>query len=216
MKRLTEKQAKLNIQLMNVNDLIPANYNPRKDLKETDIEYQRIKNSILEFDYVDPLVFNLKTKTLISGHQRIKVLKELGYTDIEVNCVEFDEVKEKMLNIALNKVQGDWNDENLIELLNELTALDEDLLLLGFSEKELKKMFDEPKKSESAEIEFTQELLEEHNYVVLFFDNVTDWMTACDKLNIRSVKALNHKEDYKRQGIGRVLSGAEVLKRIND
>ena len=68
----------------NVNILTPADYNPRKDLQPGDKEYEKIKNSISEFGYVDPIIIN-SDDTIIGGHQRLKVLKDLGFT--EVDCV---------------------------------------------------------------------------------------------------------------------------------
>lgn len=67
-----------------IDALIPASYNPRKKLKAGDIEYEKIKNSIAEFGYVDPVIVN-HDMTVIGGHQRISVLKDLGYT--EIDCV---------------------------------------------------------------------------------------------------------------------------------
>ena len=96
----------MNIQKIQVNKLIPATYNPRKDLKPNDEEYIKIKNSIENFGFVSPLVIN-KDMTVIGGHQRLKVLIELGYTEIECIVVDLDKTSEKALNIALNKIQGD-------------------------------------------------------------------------------------------------------------
>ena len=69
----------MNIQIIDINKLIPATYNPRKDLKPDDAEYIKIKNSIVKFGFVSPLVIN-KDMTVIGGHQRLKVLKDLGIT----------------------------------------------------------------------------------------------------------------------------------------
>lgn len=70
---------------LSVDALRPAAYNPRKKLKAGDKEYEKIKNSILEFGYVEPIIVNYDM-TVIGGHQRLTVLKDLGYT--EVQCVE--------------------------------------------------------------------------------------------------------------------------------
>src|SRR5690348_13603315 len=93
----------------------PAKYNPRKDLKPGDREYEQIKRSIQEFGYVDPVIVN-SDLTIIGGHQRWKVLKDLGYKEIDCVVVELDKTKEKALNIALNKISGEWD----IPLLKEL------------------------------------------------------------------------------------------------
>ena len=96
----------MEIRKIEINELIPATYNPRKDLKSSDEEYQKIKRSILEFGFVSPLVVN-KDMTVIGGHQRLKVLQELGYTEVECIIVDLDKTKEKALNIALNKISGE-------------------------------------------------------------------------------------------------------------
>lgn len=93
----------MEIQKIAINKLIPATYNPRKNLKPNDPEYQKIKKSILEFGFVSPLVVN-KDMTVIGGHQRLKVLQELGFESVECIIVDLDKTKEKALNVALNKI----------------------------------------------------------------------------------------------------------------
>lgn len=122
----------MNIQKIEIGKLKPADYNPRKDLKPEDEEYQKIKKSIIEFGYVDPIIVNTDM-TVIGGHQRLKVLKDLGYTVIECNMVDLNKNKEKALNIALNKISGDWDNNKLEELLAELKETDIDLDITGFS-----------------------------------------------------------------------------------
>lgn len=122
----------MNIQKINIEKLKAAEYNPRKDLKPEDEEYQKIKKSILEFGYVAPIIVN-SDMTVIGGHQRLKVLKELGYTEIECNIVDLDKAKEKALNIALNKISGEWDNAKLEELLAELKNEDIDMDITGFS-----------------------------------------------------------------------------------
>ena len=114
-----------------IGDLKIATYNPRKELNEKDKEYQKIKNSIIEFGYVAPIIINAD-KTVISGHQRIKVLKDLGITEVECIVVDLDKTNEKALNIALNKIQGDWDEDKLEALLQELKLEEFDMNLTGF------------------------------------------------------------------------------------
>ena len=122
----------MNIQKIKIENLKPAEYNPRKDLKPEDEEYQKIKKSITEFGYVAPVIVN-SNMTVIGGHQRLKVLKELGYTEVECVVVDLDQKKEKALNIALNKISGDWDNDKLEELLGELKQTDIDMDITGFS-----------------------------------------------------------------------------------
>lgn len=122
----------MNIQKIEIGKLKPADYNPRKDLKPEDEEYQKIKKSIIEFGYVDPIIVNTDM-TVIGGHQRLKVLKDLGYTVIECNMVDLDKNKEKALNIALNKITGEWDNKKLEELIAELKEDEFDLSTTGFT-----------------------------------------------------------------------------------
>ena len=124
-----------------INELLPASYNPRKDLTPDDKEYQKIKRSIEEFGYVEPIIYNVTTNTIVGGHQRVKVLKALGYTEIDVVEIEESEEREKALNIALNKVEGEWDMSSLKDLLQELDTGELDMDLTGFEEWELEQLF---------------------------------------------------------------------------
>ena len=117
--------------------LNPAKYNPRKDLKPGDSEYEKLKKSILEFDMVEPLVWNKRTGNLVGGHQRLKILKELGVKNVDVSVVDLSEVKEKALNLALNKIQGEWDYPMLKDLLEEIDTGDFDIEITGFDDKEI-------------------------------------------------------------------------------
>ena len=112
------------------------NIQKRKDLKPEDEEYKKIKNSILEFGYVSPIIIN-SDMTVIGGHQRLKVLKELGYEQIQCIIVNLDKNKEKALNLALNKISGEWDDEKLEQILAELKETDIDMNITGFSNDEI-------------------------------------------------------------------------------
>lgn len=114
-----------------INELKYANYNPRKKLTPDDKEYQKIKNSIEEFGYVEPIIIN-KDNTIIGGHQRLTVLKDLGYEEVDVIQIDIDKTKEKALNIALNKITGEWDYAMLGDLLLDLDSLNYDLEFTGF------------------------------------------------------------------------------------
>ena len=85
---------------------------------------------------VDPIVVN-RDGTIIGGHQRFKVLQELGYTETEVSVVDLDEAGEMVLNIALNKTGGDWDMEKLKETVGKIRLSGLDATLTGFGEDEL-------------------------------------------------------------------------------
>lgn len=119
-----------------IDELKPAEYNPRKRLQPGDEEYDRLKRSIETFGYVDPIIINADG-TVIGGHQRLFVLHDLGYAEADVAVVDLSKADEKALNVALNKISGEWDDEKLAALFADLNAEDYDLSLTGFDGDEL-------------------------------------------------------------------------------
>ena len=145
----------MDIRTIPVNRINPAPYNPRQDLKPGDHAYDNLKRSILEFGAVEPLVWNQRTNTLVGGHQRLKVLQELGYEQVEVVVVDLPLEKEKALNLALNKIQGGWDDDKLSRLLEELTALpDFDVSVSGFELPEISELLDRQEEVREDEFDF--------------------------------------------------------------
>lgn len=130
----------VNIVKKKIDDLIPASYNPRKDLQPKDKEYQKIKKSIVEFGYVEPIIYNAFSCRVVGGHQRLKVLKELGYEEVDVVVIEEPEEREKALCIALNKIEGEWDMPLLKDLLQDLDTGALDMDLTGFDDFELEQL----------------------------------------------------------------------------
>lgn len=87
---------------------------------------------------MDPVIWNERTGHIVGGHQRLEVMKEMGTTEVEVSVVDLPEDKEKALNVALNKISGEWDQDKLVELLHELGDMVE---LTGFDAEELDKLF---------------------------------------------------------------------------
>lgn len=125
----------------NISELLPAEYNPRKDLQPGDPEYEKLKRSIEQFGYVDPVIWNRRTGRVVGGHQRLKVMKDLGMKELECVVVDLSEEKEKALNIALNKISGDWDKDKLALLITDLQGSDLDVSLTGFDAEELDMLF---------------------------------------------------------------------------
>ena len=128
------------LKVLPISVLKPAEYNPRKKLKPGDKEYQKIKNSIEEFGFADPLVVN-SDMTIIGGHQRLTVAMELGYTEVPCAVVDVDKTRERALNIALNKITGEWDEQMLADLLTDLKDADYDLDYTGFDAPEVEQLF---------------------------------------------------------------------------
>lgn len=200
--------------ILDVFEIIPAESNPRKQLKPGSKDFEDLKRSIETFGLVAPLVWNKRSEKLIGGHQRLLVLQHLGWTEVEVTVVDLNKTDERLLNITLNNVEGSWDNSTLAGMLAELATNQKvDVTITGFSGAELDKLLTSAEKLEG-EHEFTEELLEAHNYVVLYFDNEMDWQVAQDVLNIHPAHALDSKPGYVRKGTGRVIDGAPIIKKL--
>lgn len=142
------------IEKRKTSDLLPAEYNPRKDLRHGDAEYEKLKRSIEQFGYVEPVIWNKVTGRVVGGHQRLKVLLDMGITELECVVVEMDEEKEKALNIALNKISGDWDKNKLALLIADLQVSDFDVTLTGFDPAEIDALFKDTLKDGIKEDDF--------------------------------------------------------------
>ncbi len=129
------------IEKIQTDRLVPADYNPRKDLKPGDPEYEKLKRSLEEFGYVEPVIWNKTTSHVVGGHQRLKVLLDMGVTEVDCVVVEMDAEKEKALNVALNKISGDWDKDKLALLIADLQGVDFDVSLTGFDPGEIDDLF---------------------------------------------------------------------------
>lgn len=143
----------MEFQKLRIDELMAAHYNPRKKLKPGDREFEKIKNSITEFGYADPIIVN-RDRTIIGGHQRIAVLQSMGITEIECVIIDLDKTKEKALNVALNQIRGEWNKELLAELMMELQSLDYDVTFTGFDPPEIEQLFNDVHRKEIKEDDF--------------------------------------------------------------
>ena len=131
----------MEIQVMKLSELRPAEYNPRKDLTPEDGEFQKIVRSIQEFGLVEPIIWNRQTGHIVSGHQRIKALRETGVTETEVVVLDCGLREEKILNITLNRTKGKWDNDKLADLLRELSEAG-GVEFTGFDEWELQGLID--------------------------------------------------------------------------
>lgn len=116
-----------------ISQLQAATYNPRVDLQPGDPAYEKLKQSVETFGYLQPVIVNRRNSTVVGGHQRLKVLKDLGYEQVDVVFVDLSDDREIALNLALNKISGDWDESKLGRLLQEFEGFpDLDVTLTGF------------------------------------------------------------------------------------
>lgn len=193
-------------------ELTPYENNPRDN--DGAVEY--VANSIREFGFKVPIVID-KDGVIVAGHTRYKASKLLGLD--EVPCIVADDLSEeqvKAFRLADNKVseQAQWDLKLLDNELDDIIGLNmEDFGFLKIEEEEIIP-------EEKPEIEFSEVLGEEHNYIVLYFDNEVDWLQAESLFDIKPVMCGSTRTDgkitdkMKRVGMGRVLKGRDAINKI--
>ena len=189
-----------------INDLIAAEYNPRQLTKD---QYKHLSDSIKRFGLVDPIIVNKnkdRKNIVVGGHQRIRVAKDLKINDIPCVEVDLDYDKERELNVRLNKNMGEFD----YDVLANMFDMDE-LIDWGFEEKDILGNIKE--EEIKAEVEISPELFERHDYLLFYVDNDFDWQVLNEIFELKTVKSTNTKMGSK--GIGRVLSGKDLIKKIN-
>ena len=195
------EKLKLEIKYLAESEIKEYKNNTRVHSKE---QIRQIKNSIKEFGMCTPI--GIHNGTIIYGHARFEALKQLEYKEFPtIDLSHLNEKQKKAYIIADNKL-GDlskWDKSLLNFELQELISEDFDISVTGFDIDFLSK-----KEEEEGRKEFTSELMESHNYIVLYFDNELDWQVAKEKFNIKIVKT---DGKMKKDGIGRIVRGADFL-----
>ena len=144
---------------VDINELISPEYNPRQI---TDDEMGKLKNSINEFGYVAPIIVNKYNNHIIGGNQRYEALKSLGYTDVDVVFVDEPDLnREKALNIALNKISGEWDFVKLADIIDDFELNDFNISLTGFDKPELENFGIEENPNEHEPVEVVEDDYEE-------------------------------------------------------
>lgn len=194
----------MNIIEKNLNEIKPYEKNPRKN--DNAVEY--VANSIKEFGFKVPIVID-KNGVIVAGHTRYKASKKLGLE--KVPCIIADDLTPEQIKayrLADNKVgeSAKWDEGLLGAELSEILNINMELFDFDLT-------IDE-EDEEEAEVEFTQELGEENNYIVLMFDNTVDWLQAQSLFDLRPVKALDSKKGFERVGLGRVIDGTKFIEKM--
>jgi len=208
-----KKRAELKIKTMKIEELKPHPQNPRKHPPKGSEQWNALKTS-LEHDYFDPIVFNERNGLLVSGHLRAKVLRESGFTHADAVIKNYANDVHIARMIAANQLQGEDDFQMIKDLIEEIDTGAIDLELTGIPENEIAEMMAPDMPGEDPEIVFTEELMECHNYVCLYFDNEVDWLQAQTLLGITTVKALDSKPGFEKKGVGRVMRGPEAIQKI--
>lgn len=207
---------------------LKVEYIPKEELKtyvnnakiHTAEQVEQIKKSIEDFGFNDPIAV-WKDNEIIEGHGRLLAVMEMDEIK-EVPIIRLDNLTEqqrKAYILVHNKLTMNTDfDSDLLSLeLDDI--LDFDMTEFGFDlneEEEIRDVEIEP------EVQFTEVLGEEHNYIVLYFDNEVDWLQlqsmidVDEKLNLSTRKDGDIKANMRRKSVGRVFNGREVMERIRE
>ena len=131
---MERESERLRIEYVRIDELQPDPFNPRR---MPHAEMEALTRSIREFGLVDPLVVRKEDNSIIGGHQRLLAAKRLGYEEVPVVYVDVSQEQARLLNLALNRISGQWDQQLLAQLFKELKVLDVDLTLSGFGEEEI-------------------------------------------------------------------------------
>jgi ParB-like chromosome segregation protein Spo0J len=203
----------MNIEEVLIQGIVPYGKNPKE---HPNAQIKKLASAIKEFGFLVPMVID-RDNVIISGHCRYEASKLLGLEVVPVIRAEhLTETQIKAFRIADNKIaESGWDDDLLLDELNHLRDMNFDFDLSGFSVEALDAMIEKAaRETERPEVEFTQELLMEWNYIVLTFSNALDWQVAVEKFGLKKVRDLVPRRNAPI-GIGRVLDGAEWLDRIS-
>ena len=130
----------IKIHYVKINELKYAQYNPRVI---SDDDMKSLKRSLKEFGFVDPVIVNKKSGNIVGGHQRVDAAKELDFAEVPAVYVNLSLSREKALNLALNKISGEWDMPKLKDVLEEIDSGEFDLEITGFGEMEIADMMEQ-------------------------------------------------------------------------
>jgi ParB-like chromosome segregation protein Spo0J len=206
---------KLKIEYKKVEDLAPYELNSRTHSEEQVVQ---IANSIKEFGFTNPILLD-GDNGILAGHGRLAASKLLEMKEVPtIQLSGLSEAQKRAYVIADNKIalNAGWDNDILKLEITDLMDAKYDVSLIGFDDKEILKLFDDEKGAVVGEIKFSEELLESHNYVVLYFDNDIDWLSAQTHFKLDSVYSKRSNGKPWSKGIGRVVHGGNYLTNLHE
>lgn len=130
-------ETKLNFVQRDPKELKPSIYNPRSISAAA---FASLKASIQRWGLVEPIAFQTSTAAVVGGHQRLKAAIELGINPVPCIAMDIPDLEARALNLALNKISGEWNTHKLIESLEALRSENFDIDLTGFEDIEVEEL----------------------------------------------------------------------------
>ena len=194
----------MKVKQININKIIPYHNNPRKNQA-----IDKVASSINEYGFQLPIVVD-KNMVVIVGHTRLLASKKLGLKKVPIAIADLSKSQAKAYRLADNRTNEDssWDEELLKGELLDLEGL---INTIGFEDSELEKLLEEPEPEDDPDVEFSEEIGEANNYIVLVFKNDIDWLSAQTHFNLKIVSSKRQNGKPWSKGIGRVVDGAKYI-----
>ena len=194
----------MKVKQININKIIPYHNNPRKNQA-----IDKVASSINEYGFQQPIVVD-PNMVVIVGHTRLLASKKLGLKKVPIAIADLSKSQAKAYRLADNRTNEDssWDEELLKGELLDLEGL---INTIGFEDSELEKLLEEPEPEDEVDVEFSEEIGEANNYIVLVFKNDIDWLSAQTHFNLKTVSSKRQNGKPWSKGIGRVVDGAKYI-----
>lgn len=194
----------MKVKQINIDKIIPYHNNPRKNQA-----IDKVASSINEYGFQQPIVVD-KNMVVIVGHTRLLASKKLGLKKVPIAIADLSKSQAKAYRLADNRTNEDssWDEELLKGELLDLEGLTN---TIGFEDSELEKLLEEPELEDEPDVEFSEEIGEANNYIVLVFKNDIDWLSAQTHFNLKTVSSKRQNGKPWSKGIGRVVDGAKYI-----
>jgi len=194
----------MKVKQVNIDKIIPYHNNPRKNQA-----IDKVASSINEYGFQQPIVVD-PNMVVIVGHTRLLASKKLGLKKVPIAIADLSKSQAKAYRLADNRTNEDssWDEELLKGELLDLEGL---INTIGFEDTELEKLLEEPELEDEPDVEFSEEIGEANNYIVLVFKNDIDWLSAQTHFNLKTVSSKRQNGKPWSKGIGRVVDGAKYI-----
>lgn len=199
--------------------------NPKNPNQHPDEQIELLAKIIEKQGWRAPITVSKLSGLVVRGHGRLMAAIYAGFSHVPVDYQEYKSEAEELADLlADNRIAelAEIDEKMLAELFSDIDAGGIDLDLSGYTDDIVTALVDTITEEPGiiGEVPFSEVLREEHNYIVLYFDNEVDWLQAQSLFALESVNSLSTRKDGKitdgsvRKGLGRVLKGVEALEEI--
>ena len=195
---------------------------PLADLRPWETNYRhhpaeqldRIRESLRRNGQRKAVVVQASTMRIVAGHGVAEAMRLEGYTEARCDVWDCSDEQAAAYLVDDNELSRHAVDDDAALAALLLGLQDTQYAPVSFNEAEIEALLAEiGEESEKPEIEFAEELLERHDYIVLKFDNEVDWLQAQTVFGVKT-QAYTRGTHKAQHGIGRVIDGPTALNRI--